>query len=34
MAGFGAKSSKIGHTKTAVAAKFANFFEMNFCFVS
>jgi hypothetical protein len=32
---FGAKSNEIGHTKTALAAKLANFFsEMDFCFVS
>ena len=28
------KSCKIGHTKTTLAAKFANFFEIDFCFVS
>ena len=31
---FRAKSSEIAHTKTALAAKVANFFLINFCFVS
>ena len=31
---FGAKNSEIGHTKTPLAAKVANLFEMDFSFVS
>ena len=31
---FRAKSSKIAHTKAALAVKVAHFFEIDFCFVS
>jgi hypothetical protein len=31
---FGAKICKTTHTKTALTAKVANIFEMDFCFVS
>jgi hypothetical protein len=31
---FGAKSREIAHTKTALAAKVADIFEMEFCFAS
>jgi hypothetical protein len=34
MAVFVAKSSKIPHVKTALAAKVVNIFEIDFCFVS